>query len=97
VAGPVSARQSPSKHWQDSGARIGQHLKALLEAKKVFGWVQPQELRIAALQALENSDPEWVRDYLPKSGIDKEDLTLAPLVIRSPRNLCGSAGTHACG
>jgi hypothetical protein len=56
-------------------------LKRLLEAKKVFGWVQPQELRIAALQALEKLDPEWVRDYLPKSGIDKEDLTLAPLVI----------------
>jgi len=56
-------------------------LKRLLEAKKVFGWVQPQELRIAALQALEKLDPDWVRDYLPKSGIEKEDLTLAPLEI----------------
>src|SRR5712692_5627066 len=56
-------------------------LKRLVEAKKVFGWVQPQELRIAALQALEKLDPDWVRDYLPKSGIDKEDLTLAPLEI----------------
>src|SRR6266849_5516004 len=56
-------------------------LKRLVEAKKVFGWVQPQELRIAALQALEKLDPEWVRDYLPKSGIDKEDLALAPLEI----------------
>src|SRR6266480_3007522 len=59
----------------------GSTLKRLLEAKKVFGWVQPQELRIAALQALEKLDPDWVRDYLPKSGIDKEDLTLAPLEI----------------
>jgi len=42
---------------------------------------QPQELRIAALQALEKLDPDWVRDYLPKSGIDKEDFTLAPLEI----------------
>jgi hypothetical protein len=56
-------------------------LKRLVEAKKVFGWAQPQELRIAALQALENLDPDWVRDYLPKSGIDKEDFTLAPLEI----------------
>jgi hypothetical protein len=56
-------------------------LKRLLEAKKVFGWAQPQELRIAALQALEKLDPDWVRDFLPKSGIDKEDLTLAPLEI----------------
>jgi hypothetical protein len=56
-------------------------LKRLVEAKKVFGWVQPEELRIAALQALEKLDPEWFRDYLPKSGIDKEDFTLAPLDI----------------
>jgi hypothetical protein len=56
-------------------------LKRLVEAKKVFGWVQPQELRITALQALEKLDPDWVRDYLPKSGIDKEDFTLAPLEI----------------
>jgi hypothetical protein len=56
-------------------------LKRLVEAKKVFGWVQPEELRIAALQALEKLDPDWFRDYLPKSGIDKEDFTLAPLDI----------------
>lgn len=56
-------------------------LKRLVEAKKVFGWLQPQELRIAALQALEKLDPDWVRDYLPKSGIDREDFTLAPLEI----------------
>jgi hypothetical protein len=56
-------------------------LKRLVEAKKVFGWVQPQELRIAALQALEKFDRDWVREYLPKSGIDQEDFTLAPLEI----------------
>jgi hypothetical protein len=56
-------------------------LKRLVEAKKVFGWAQPQELRIAALQALERLDPEWVREFLPKSGIEKEDFTLAPLEI----------------
>jgi hypothetical protein len=56
-------------------------LKRLVEAKKVFGWLQPQELRIAALQALEKIDPDWVREYMPKSGIEKEDFTLAPLDI----------------
>jgi len=56
-------------------------LKRLVDGKKVFGWVQPQELRIAALQALEKLDPDWVREYLPKSGIDREDFTLAPLDI----------------
>ncbi len=56
-------------------------LKRLVESKKVFRWVEPQELRIAALQALERIDPEWVRNYLSISGIDKEDFTLAPLDI----------------
>src|SRR5229473_1892689 len=56
-------------------------LKRLVEAKKVFGWVHPQELRIAALQALEKLDPDWVRDYLPKSGIEHEEYTMAPLEI----------------
>jgi hypothetical protein len=56
-------------------------LKRLVEAKKVFRWVEPQELRIAALQALEKIDPDWVSEYLPNSGIDQEDFTLAPLEI----------------
>jgi len=56
-------------------------LKRIAESKKVFSWVHPQELRIAAVQALERLDPEWVRDFLPKSGIEKEEYTLAPLEV----------------
>jgi len=56
-------------------------LKRIAECKKVFGWVHPQELRIAALQSLEKLDPEWVREFLPKSGIEKEEYTLAPLDV----------------
>ncbi len=56
-------------------------LKRILEAKKVFGWTHPQELRIAALQALEKLDPAWAREFLPKSGLTKSDLALAPLEI----------------
>lgn len=54
-------------------------LKRVAEAKKVFTWANPQELRIAALQALEKLDPAWVHQFLPKSGLSKEDWTLAPL------------------
>ena len=59
-------------------------LKRILAARKIFGWVHPQELRIAALQALEKLDAEWVNDYLPKSGIEQDDLKLAPLEV--PQN-----------
>lgn len=56
-------------------------LKRILEARKIFGWVHPQELRIAALQALEKLDPGWVQEYLPKSGVDQDDMKLAPLEV----------------
>ena len=56
-------------------------LKRILDARKIFGWVHPQELRIAALQALEGLDPAWVAEYLPKSGIEETDLKLAPLEV----------------
>src|SRR5580692_157122 len=54
-------------------------LKRVVEAKKFIGWQQPQELRIAAWQALEKLDPVWAIAFLPHSGLDKADLTLAPL------------------
>jgi hypothetical protein len=56
-------------------------LKRIVEAKKMFGWVHPQELRIAALQALAGLEPDWARDFVAKSGIDREDLALAPLDV----------------
>ena len=56
-------------------------LKRILEARKLFSWVNPQELRIAAVQALEALDAPWVADYLPVSGIEREELKLAPLDV----------------
>jgi hypothetical protein len=54
-------------------------LKRIVETKKVFGWAHPQELRVAALQALEKLDPAWAREFGARSGLSKADLTLAPL------------------
>jgi len=56
-------------------------LKRIVEAKKMFGWAHAQELRIAALQALTQLEPDWARDFVAKSGIDREDLALAPLDV----------------
>jgi hypothetical protein len=56
-------------------------LKRIASGKKVFGWIHSQELRIAALQALEKLDLSWAQEFLPKSGIESEDLTLAPLTV----------------
>jgi len=56
-------------------------LRRIVEAKKMFGWAHAQELRIAALQALIGLEPDWARDFAAKSGIDREDLALAPLDV----------------
>ena len=56
-------------------------LKRIAETKKMFGWAYPQELRIAALQALEKLEPEWAADFFGRSGIEREDMALAPLDV----------------
>jgi hypothetical protein len=56
-------------------------LKRIVEAKKMFGWAHAQELRIAALQAVMQLEPDWAREFMAKSGIDREDLALAPLDV----------------
>jgi hypothetical protein len=56
-------------------------LRRIVESRKVFGWQYPQELRIAALQVLQKLQPDWVREFLPKSGIDLNEMELAPLEI----------------
>lgn len=56
-------------------------LKRIVESRKMFGWLQQQEMRIAAFQALEKLDPEWTRNFMPQSGIEPGDLTLAPLEV----------------
>ena len=56
-------------------------LRRIVETRKVFGWQYPQELRIAALQVLEKLQPEWVREFLPKSGIESNEMAFAPLEI----------------
>jgi hypothetical protein len=56
-------------------------LQRVVTARKVFGWTHPQELRIAAMQALEKLQPDWFKEFCPKVGIDSDDLALAPLVV----------------
>ena len=63
----VKASRSAGPH-----SRPGIHhaLKRIVEAKKCLGWIQPQELRIAACKRLKN----WIRTgrsrFLPQSGMD---------------------------
>ncbi|HEX4074457.1 MAG TPA: PilZ domain-containing protein [Candidatus Acidoferrales bacterium] len=54
-------------------------LRNFVEARKTFGWVYPEEIRMAAAQALVKIDPEWIKAFLPDSGLDANVMALAPL------------------
>jgi hypothetical protein len=55
------------------------HLRKFVETRKTFGWAYPEEIRTAAAQALAKLDPEWLKSFLPQSGLDPKILALAPL------------------
>ena len=55
------------------------HLRRFVEGRKTFGWAYPEEVRTAAAQALMKLDPEWMNEFLSRSGLDEKILALAPL------------------
>jgi hypothetical protein len=55
------------------------HLRHFVEARKTFGWAYPEEIRMAAAQALMKLDPAWMQAFLAQSGLDAEVMALAPL------------------
>jgi hypothetical protein len=55
------------------------HLRLLVEERKTFGWSYPEEIRMAAAQALMKLDPAWMQAFLPQSGLDMKMMALAPL------------------
>jgi hypothetical protein len=61
-----------------AAAAVG-HLRQFVESRKAFGWVYPEEIRLAAAQALMKLDREWIEEFLPKSGLDTKVMALAPL------------------
>ena len=55
------------------------HLRHFVEARRAFGWTYPEEIRMAAAQALMKLDTEWMQAFLPQCGLDAEVMALAPL------------------
>jgi hypothetical protein len=54
-------------------------LRKIAEARKAFRWANPSELRLVAAQAMEKIDPEWVRNFIPRSGLSIAELSIEPL------------------
>jgi hypothetical protein len=54
-------------------------LRNIVEDKKLFGYNQHRELRIAALQALSKIDPRYGPQALAESGLEASELAIVPL------------------
>jgi hypothetical protein len=53
-------------------------LQHMMDARQVWRWVYPTELRIAAAQALMRIEPSMALEKLGSSGLERKDLTLEP-------------------
>jgi hypothetical protein len=51
-------------------------LRRIAEARKAWRWAYASELRVVASQAMEKIDPDWVRDFLPRSGLNVAELSI---------------------
>jgi hypothetical protein len=54
-------------------------LRKIAEARRAFRWASPNELRLVASQAMEKIDPEWVRNFIPRSGLSIAEFSIEPL------------------
>ena len=54
-------------------------LRSIVEEKKMFGYTQHRELRIAAIQALSKIDPRYGTQALTESGLATAEIAIAPL------------------
>jgi len=54
-------------------------LQHIMDARQVWRWVYPSELRIAAAQALMRLDPTMALEKLGSSGLERKDLVLEPI------------------
>ncbi|MGA7187289.1 MAG: hypothetical protein WA690_01070 [Candidatus Acidiferrales bacterium] len=54
-------------------------LRKIAETRRAFRWASPSELRLVASQAMEKIDPEWVRSFVPRSGLSVAEFSIEPL------------------
>lgn len=51
-------------------------LRRIAETRKAWRWSFPSELRVVSAQAMDKIDPEWARDFLPRSGLNVAELSI---------------------
>ncbi|HET9994519.1 MAG TPA: HEAT repeat domain-containing protein [Candidatus Acidoferrum sp.] len=71
----VKAVEALGRLRASGASALFQHI---LDTRQVWRWVYPNELRIAAAQALLRVDPAVGMEKVAASGIDRKELTLEP-------------------
>ena len=56
-------------------------LRKVAETRKTWRWAFPSELRLVAAQAMQKIDPDWVRQFVPKSGLTDPELAIEVLDV----------------
>src|SRR5579863_1584284 len=56
-------------------------LRKIAETRRAFRWASPSELRLVASQAMEKIDPDWVREFVPRSGLSIAEFSIEPLDV----------------
>jgi hypothetical protein len=54
-------------------------LRKIAEGRRAFRWASPSELRLVASQSMTKIDPEWVRHFVPRSGLSVAEFSIEPL------------------
>jgi len=54
-------------------------LRKIAETRKAWRWANPSELRLVAAQSMEKIDPDWVRSFVPRSGLSIAEFSIVPL------------------
>ncbi len=54
-------------------------LRKVAESRKTLRWAHPYEMRLAAVQAMNNINLEWVQNFVPRSELNVADLMIEPL------------------
>jgi hypothetical protein len=54
-------------------------LRGIAQARQMFRWAHPGELRLAAVQSMTKIDSDWANDFVPHSGFTASELAMAPL------------------
>jgi|HubBroStandDraft_1064217.scaffolds.fasta_scaffold02896_2 hypothetical protein len=54
-------------------------LRKVAEARKTLRWAHPYEMRLAAVQAMNRINLEWVQSFIRRSELHEADLMIEPL------------------